>query len=57
MNDTRKWLEIKSQATVLSEAYRLRLIGRLWWANFILVVLPAASATAAAIFAARQERR
>ena len=43
---------IKSQATVLSEAYRLRLLGRLWWANLSLVVLPAALATAAAIFAA-----
>ena len=46
---------IRAQATVLSEAYRLRLLGRLWWANLSLVVLPAALATAAAIFAARQD--
>jgi hypothetical protein len=43
--------EMKSQATILSEAYRLRLVGRLWWANLFLAVLPAASATAAAIAA------
>ena len=43
---------IREQATVLSEAYRLRLLGRLWWTNLALVVLPAALATAAAIFAA-----
>jgi hypothetical protein len=44
--------QINEQATVLSEAYRLRLLGRLWWANLSLVVLPAVLATAAAIFAA-----
>jgi hypothetical protein len=47
--------QIRAQAKVLSEAYRLRLLGRLWWANLSLVVLPAALATAAAIFAARQD--
>jgi hypothetical protein len=53
MSDSSKGLaQIKSQATILSEAYQLRLLGRLWWTNLILVVLPAAVATAAAIVAA-----
>ena len=47
--------EIKSQATVLSEAYRLRLTGLLWWANLAFVVLPAILAAAAAILAAHNE--
>jgi hypothetical protein len=48
-----KWLvRTKSHATILSEAYRLRLVGRLWWANLIFVVLPAVFSTTAAIFAA-----
>jgi hypothetical protein len=47
--------EIESQATVLSEAYRLRLIGRLWWANLAFVVLPAVLAAAAAVLAAHSE--
>lgn len=45
-------VQIKQEATVLAEAYRLRLVGRLWWANLMFVVLPAVCATAAAIFAA-----
>ncbi|MCI0693836.1 hypothetical protein L0337_17745 [candidate division KSB1 bacterium] len=44
--------QIEREATVLAEAYRLRLVGRLWWANLMFVVLPAVFATAAAIFAA-----
>lgn len=44
--------EIEQQAKVLAEAYRLRLVGRLWWANLTFVVTPAVCATAAAIFAA-----
>jgi len=47
--------QIEREATVLAEAYRLRLVGRLWWANLMLVVSPAAFATAAAIFAAKPE--
>jgi hypothetical protein len=35
-----------------SEAYRLRLVGRLWWANLIFMVLPATLATVAAVCAA-----
>src|SRR5689334_5834831 len=47
------WLRrTKLDCEVLAEAYRLRLVGRLWWANMALVVLPAAGATAAAVFAA-----
>jgi hypothetical protein len=45
--------QMKAHATILSEAYRLRLVGRLWWANLMLVVLPAACATAAAITAVK----
>ena len=44
--------QVAQEATILAEAYRLRLVGRLWWANLSLVVLPAVCATAAAIFAA-----
>ena len=44
--------KIEQQARVLSDAYRLRLLGRLWWANLAFVVTPAVFATAAAIFAA-----
>jgi hypothetical protein len=53
-SDVRKqrFKEIEQQARVLAEAYRLRLVGRLWWANLVFVVTPAVSATAAAIFAA-----
>ena len=47
--------QIEQEATVLAEAYRLRLVGRLWWANLMFVVLPAVFATAAAIFAAGPE--
>jgi hypothetical protein len=52
--DVRKqqFKEIAQQARVLAEAYRLRVVGRLWWANLVFVVTPAVSATAAAIFAA-----
>ena len=52
MSDPRSQLEwIRRQALVLSEAYRLRLTGILWWANLVLVATPAAAATAAAFFA------
>ena len=52
MEHTNKWLEeTQSRCVRLSEAYRLQL-GRLWWANLLLVVLPAVFSTAAAIFAA-----
>jgi hypothetical protein len=52
MSDPRSHLEwIRGKALVLSEAYRLRLVGILWWANLLLVVTPAAAATAAAYFA------
>src|SRR4051812_5395250 len=52
MNDTSQWLgQTKSQATVLSEAYRLRLSG-LGQVNLIFMVLPAALSTAAAGFSA-----
>ena len=44
--------EIELEAKVLAEAYRRRLVGRLWWANLAFVVFPAVCATAAAIFAA-----
>ena len=55
-DDSATWLtHVKSQATVFAEAYRLRLVGRLWWTNLLLVVLPAVAATAAAVFAARPE--
>src|SRR4051812_14692267 len=51
--DTREWLMfVRQEATVQSEAYRLRLVGRLWWANVVLVVLPAVFGTAAAALAA-----
>jgi hypothetical protein len=47
------WLErTKSNAILLSEAYRLRIVGRLWWANMTFVVLPAVLSTIAAILAA-----
>ena len=52
-SDVRKQLkEIEQEARVLSEAYRIRLVGLLWWANLGFVVTPAVFATAAAIFAA-----
>jgi len=55
-DDPATWLtNVKSEATVFAEAYRLRLVGRLWWTNLLLVVLPAVCATAAAVFAARPE--
>ena len=44
--------EVMKRAKVRSEAYRLRLIGLLWWANLIFMVLPVTLATAAAVFAA-----
>ena len=47
-----RFKEIEQQARVLAEAYRLRLVGRLWWANLMFVVTPTVCATAAAIFAA-----
>ena len=51
--DMREWLMFtREQATVLSEAYRLRLVGKLWWANVIFVVVPAVFGTAAAALAA-----
>lgn len=51
--DTRQWLMfVREEATVLSEAYRIRLVGRLWWANVFFVVLPAVFGTAAAALAA-----
>ena len=51
--DTREWLMFtREQATVLSEAYRLRLVGKLWWANLAFVVVPAIFGTAAAALAA-----
>ena len=54
VRDATAWLEqTRVRATVLSEAHRLRLTRRLWWANFFLVVVPAVLSTAAAIFAAR----
>ena len=50
---TREWLKFtREQATVLSEAYRLRLVGKLWWANLLFVVVPAVFGTAAAALAA-----
>jgi len=54
MSDPKSRLEqIRQEAAVLSVAYRLRLVGRLWWANMFLVVLPAAFATGAAFFAGK----
>jgi len=51
--DTREWLQFaREQSTVLSEAYRLRLVGKLWWANVVFVVVPAVFGTAAAALAA-----
>jgi len=44
--------DVMRRARVLSEAYRLRLGGVLWWANLVFMVLPATLATAAAVFAA-----
>jgi hypothetical protein len=53
MNDQKEALsKTMTETLVLSEAYRLRLVGRLWWANLMLVVLPAVFTAAAAIFAA-----
>ncbi|MEK6324464.1 MAG: hypothetical protein AABN33_22720 [Acidobacteriota bacterium] len=49
---THRFVEIEREATLLAEAYRLRLVGRLWWANLAFVVLPSVCAAAAAIFAA-----
>lgn len=52
MSDSSEWFDqTKSQATILSEAYRLRLSG-LWWLNLVFVVMPAVLSTSAAIFAA-----
>lgn len=53
-SDIRKqrFKDIEQQARILSDAYRRRLVGRLWWANLMFVVTPAVCATAAAIFAA-----
>jgi len=47
--------QIQSQAVVLSEAYRLRLTGLLWWANLAFVVLPAVLAATAAVLAAHSD--
>ena len=44
--------EVRRRSRVRAEAYRLRLVGRLWWANIIFMVLPATLATAAAVCAA-----
>jgi hypothetical protein len=49
---TQRFIEIEREATILAEAYRLRLVGRLWWANLAFVVFPSVCAAAAAIFAA-----
>jgi hypothetical protein len=49
---TQRFIEIEREATLLAEAYRLRLVGRLWWANLAFVVFPSVCAAAAAIFAA-----
>lgn len=55
-DDAKAWLEqTRARATVLAEAHRLRLTGRLWWANLMFVVFPAVLATGAAIFAARPD--
>jgi hypothetical protein len=43
---------IERDAIVQADAYRLRLLGRLWWANIGFVVLPAVFATLSAILAA-----
>jgi hypothetical protein len=43
---------VRRRSRVRSEAYRLRLVGGLWWANIIFMVLPATLATAAAVCAA-----
>lgn len=52
MSEASQWLgQTKSHATVLSEAYRLRLSG-LGQLNLIFMVLPAVFSTAAAVFAA-----
>ena len=50
--NTQRIIEIKREATLYAEAYRLRLVGRLWWANLAFVVFPSVCAAAAAIFAA-----
>jgi len=55
-DDAKAWLEqTRARATVLAEAHRLRLTGRLWWANLMFVVVPAVLSTGAAIFAARPD--
>jgi hypothetical protein len=55
-DDAKAWLEqTRARATVLAEAHRLRLTGRLWWANLTFVVFPAVLSTGAAIFAARPD--
>jgi hypothetical protein len=55
-DNTITWLmDTKFETGLLAEAYRLRLVGRLWWANLMLVVIPAACATAAAAFAAHAQ--
>jgi hypothetical protein len=49
---TKAWLQRTIlEAKVLAEAYRLRLVGILWWANLGLIGVPAAFGTAAAAFA------
>jgi hypothetical protein len=44
--------QVRNRSRVRSEAYRLRLVGPLWWANVIFMALPASFATAAAVCAA-----
>jgi hypothetical protein len=52
MKDINDWLqETQARSRLISEAYRLAL-SKLWWANLMLVVIPAVLSTAAAIFAA-----
>jgi hypothetical protein len=48
--------DVLRNSRVRSEAYRLRLVGLLWWANLLFMVLPAALATAAAVFAATNNK-
>lgn len=56
MSDQKEWLsKTMTETLILSEAYQLRLLGRLWWANLMFVVLPAVFTAAAAIFAALPE--
>jgi hypothetical protein len=53
MSDSSTWFkQTKSLALIRSETYRLRLLGRLWYANLLFVVLPAIFATSSAILAA-----